>query len=52
MAEAAVIPREEFLDRPKTLFLIDMETVVDESDWLDLRRGISIIEQAAPGFGR
>ena len=32
----SVIRRREFLDRPETLFIVNMETVVGESDCLDL----------------
>jgi hypothetical protein len=39
VVDVAVIPRGEFLDRPETLIVVNVETVVGESDWLDLRRG-------------
>ena len=46
-----MIPRRELLDRPETLFVLNMETVVGESDWLEIRR-IGVIEQAVPRFDR
>ena len=40
IVDAAVVPREEFLDRPETLFVVHVEAVVGESDWLNICRGI------------
>src|SRR5271154_7023042 len=47
-----VLPCPEFLDRPEMLLLVDMETIVGESDWLSFRCRRGIIEKTAPRFDR
>ena len=52
IVDAALVPRREFLNRPETLLVVDMEAVVGESDWLVLWRRVSLVEQTAPRFDR
>jgi hypothetical protein len=47
-----VLPCREFLDRPETLLVVDMETIVGESDWPSFRCRRGIIEKTAPRFDR
>ena len=52
IVDAALVQRREFLNRPETLLVVDMEAVVGESDWLVPWRRISLVEQTAPRFDR
>jgi hypothetical protein len=47
-----VLPWPEFLDRPETLLVVDMETIVGKSDWPSFRCRRGIIEKTARRFDR
>ena len=51
VVEKRLVPRREFLDWRKTLFVVDMKTVVGEPNSLVVRGGL-VLEQAVPRLDR